>query len=326
VGEELAIKTLSLELDGPFEAQCEPVAKAFRDLADEAKQALSVVLGVDVEVTEPILGCASGEKLASAVDPSIVIVNTTFSKGIEGKAFFFSGKETVAALVGKVLDAPVEIGDEGLEGDALDAYLELVNQIWGKANLKFSDLAGSAVSTDSFAAYKAEEGGLEELLGNEPLCCAEYPIGIEGEIEGAIMFVLPQLTVEKLSEAGSGPSMDEIIAQATEEAEQDESVVTIEEPAARHDQPVTPERLNVLMDMDMPVYVRFGETQMLIKDVLQLGPGSIIELDKSIDSPVELVVNDKIVIAKGEVVVVDSNFAIRITEVKSRSDRIMGLG
>ncbi len=86
------------------------------------------------------------------------------------------------------------------------------------------------------------------------------------------------------------------------------------------------ERLNVIMDMEMPVHVRFGETQMHIKDLLQLGAGSIIELNKSVDAPVELVVNEDLVIAKGEVVVVESNFAIRITEVKSKAYRIKGLG
>lgn len=69
-----------------------------------------------------------------------------------------------------------------------------------------------------------------------------------------------------------------------------------------------------LMDVQLPVAVRFGETEMLIEDIVKLGVGSVIELSTSIDEPVELVVNGK-TYAKGEVVSVDGYYGIRILEV-----------
>jgi flagellar motor switch protein FliN/FliY len=78
------------------------------------------------------------------------------------------------------------------------------------------------------------------------------------------------------------------------------------------------------MDIPLDVSVELGHTKKTIKDVLELGPGSIIELDKLAGEAIDILVNQKY-IAKGEVVVVDENFGIRITEILDQSDRIKNL-
>lgn len=83
--------------------------------------------------------------------------------------------------------------------------------------------------------------------------------------------------------------------------------------------------INLLMDVELPVTIRIGSTEMKLIDIMRLGLGSIIELEKLVDDPVEVLVNNTLV-ARGEVVVYDSNFAIRITHVESRADRIRSLG
>ncbi len=70
----------------------------------------------------------------------------------------------------------------------------------------------------------------------------------------------------------------------------------------------------LLMDLKLQVRVLFGRTQMRFKDVLKLGPGSIVELDRAPDDVVELLVNDR-VIARGQVVVVEGCYGVRITEI-----------
>jgi flagellar motor switch protein FliN/FliY len=75
------------------------------------------------------------------------------------------------------------------------------------------------------------------------------------------------------------------------------------------------------MDVQMSVTVELGRTKMYIKDILGLGEGSIIELDKLAGEPVDLLVNGKL-IAKGEVVVIDENFGVRVTDIVSPTDRI----
>ena len=72
--------------------------------------------------------------------------------------------------------------------------------------------------------------------------------------------------------------------------------------------------LNLLMDVQMTMTVELGRTKMFIKEILALGEGSIIELDKLAGEPVDLLVNGKLV-AKGEVVVIDENFGVRVTDI-----------
>ena len=85
-----------------------------------------------------------------------------------------------------------------------------------------------------------------------------------------------------------------------------------------------PRNLELLMDVRLPVSIELGRTTMAIADILSLGNGSVVELDKLAGEPVELLVNDR-VIAQGEVVVVDENFGIRITGLVSPQERIKSL-
>lgn len=80
----------------------------------------------------------------------------------------------------------------------------------------------------------------------------------------------------------------------------------------------------VLMDVQLPVAIRFGETEMILEEIVKLGVGSVIELNSGIDQPVELVVNNRI-LARGEVVTVDGFYGIRITEITSAGERFKSL-
>ncbi|MFB9273601.1 flagellar motor switch phosphatase FliY [Cohnella cellulosilytica] len=79
--------------------------------------------------------------------------------------------------------------------------------------------------------------------------------------------------------------------------------------------------LNLLLDIPLKVTVELGRTKKQIKDILELSQGSIIELDKLAGEPVDILVNNKL-IAKGEVVVIDENFGVRVTDIVSQWDRV----
>ena len=79
--------------------------------------------------------------------------------------------------------------------------------------------------------------------------------------------------------------------------------------------------LAALMDVQLAVSIRFGETEMLLEDVVKLGIGSVIELNSAVDDPVELIVNGRC-FARGEVVTVDAFYGIKITEITSVGERI----
>ncbi len=80
------------------------------------------------------------------------------------------------------------------------------------------------------------------------------------------------------------------------------------------------QNIGLLLDVPMPISIELGRTAMTIESILDLGPGSVVELNKLAGEPVDLLVNNKL-IAKGEVVVVDENFGIRITDLLSPQDR-----
>jgi flagellar motor switch protein FliN len=83
-------------------------------------------------------------------------------------------------------------------------------------------------------------------------------------------------------------------------------------------------RIDVILDIDLPVIVRFGHTELPLRTLTRLGPGSVIDLGRSPDDPVEIMVSDR-VIARGEVVVVGGNYGIRILDVVSTSERMRSM-
>ena len=78
---------------------------------------------------------------------------------------------------------------------------------------------------------------------------------------------------------------------------------------------------DLLLDVALPVSVSFGKTSLQVREVLKLNSGSIIELDRFVAEPVDVIVNN-CVIARGEVVVVEGNYGVRITQLASREDRL----
>ncbi len=94
------------------------------------------------------------------------------------------------------------------------------------------------------------------------------------------------------------------------------AIVPVSKPNARN--------LDLLLEVEMPVSISFGRTQLALKDVFKLTIGSVVELNRAISEPVDVIVNNS-VIARGEVVVVEGNFGVRITQVMSRQDRLHSL-
>ena len=88
---------------------------------------------------------------------------------------------------------------------------------------------------------------------------------------------------------------------------------------------VSDHKIDMLLEVELDVTIELGRKKMTIQEVLQLGKGSIIELSKLAGEPVDIFVNQK-KLAQGEVVVVDENFAIRITNLIEKSERLKSLG
>ena len=86
-----------------------------------------------------------------------------------------------------------------------------------------------------------------------------------------------------------------------------------------------PSNLELLLDVRLDATIRFGQKRMLLRDILELHPGTAVALDRQVQEPVELLVGGRVV-AHGEVVIIDGNYGIRITEILNPVQRIESLG
>ena len=119
------------------------------------------------------------------------------------------------------------------------------------------------------------------------------------------------------------PPLAHLLSSATAAArEADRSAAN--EAGWRESLPARSRTMDLLLDVDLPVSVSFGKTQLAMRDVIKLTTGSIVELHRGVSDPVDVLVNGSLV-ARGEVVVVEGNYGVRILEIASRSDRMRSL-
>jgi flagellar motor switch protein FliN len=162
---------------------------------------------------------------------------------------------------------------------------------------------------------------LEELTSQACGTTATKPVGHDC-----------QFTIELVGQADGVPSDEPLIFEASfGDALKAylavwNSLTPIDKPAAGGQAPkVAGDNLDVILDIDLPMAVRFGETELPLQALVELGPGSVVDLGRSPDEPVDVLVSGKMV-ARGEVVVVGGNYGVRVTEVISRVERIRQIG
>ena len=228
--------------------------------------------------------------------------------------------------------ADMMVGGEGvsketLDNDDLDAFKEITSNIFGAiatalgSQKKLPKLSFSITQTKLIAESKAEskEGEASEADGADEAPKAE---GSElagfaksfdfdfrlGDIHSSFSLLLPQeLLTAPAARVDSAPS-------DTAPRNKESSEAT----------PLTGEEIKnigMLLDVKLNVKVRIGQKKMLLKDVVSMDIGSVIELNQLANDPLEILIDDK-VIAKGEVVIVDGNFGIRVSEIGSKRQRL----
>ncbi|MCX7799588.1 MAG: flagellar motor switch protein FliN [Fimbriimonadales bacterium] len=104
-----------------------------------------------------------------------------------------------------------------------------------------------------------------------------------------------------------------------------QAAVASSQPSSPTTRASDPGSLELLLDIPLEISVELGRVKMLVKEVVELGTGSIIEIDKAAGEPVDVLVNGRLV-ARGEVVVIEDNFGVRITEILTPQERLTKLG
>lgn len=191
------------------------------------------------------------------------------------------------------------------EADARDTYLEILSQaLSGLAQALASRLGGEVTCGKS--SEPASPPAVSEGLA--------VALTYEGTSLPALFVAFSPELVARVTE--------EPAAETPPQAEKPPASTQSREPAAVA--PFTagpPQSIEMLLDLDLPVTVSFGQSRMLLSDVLKLNTGSVIELSSHVNDPVEVIVNN-CVVATGEVVVVNGNFGIRIEHILAPEERL----
>jgi flagellar motor switch protein FliN len=254
-----------------------------------------------------------------------ILVKANYQKGLNGALFFTLPLKEGTMLVDLMLGGEGAAAEE-LVGDSKDALAETFNQVMGSANQTLSDMAGEtlAITNVEIIGMASDAAAVAEHLGQGEFQDIKLPT-TQDALSAVLHLLLPDLLLQQLKrklglveapEANEPPPPAASVAATLAAPPRQAPVASGPAPDSGN--------LDLLLDIQLPVVVRMGQTEMQMGELLKLTPGSILELNRSADAPVELLVNGKL-IAKGEVVVVDGNFAFRITEIDTRAARIRSL-
>ena len=297
-----------------------------------AATALSALLGQPVQITTPQVDLVDGAEVRGR-DGSAVVVAIEYTEGLDGRNVFVIGTRDASVV------ADLMMGGEGTPADEvgeaqLSAIAEAMNQMAGGAATAMAEMVGRRVDISS--------PSVDLLDLNDPA------VGLELGIAGAMVRTAFQLRVGDLLDTTLMQLMPLAFARAlvdsltTAEAaggtasgaeDDDRHLRAVPVPVAQpvafpslDEMPASPggSDISLLLDVPLQVTVELGRTQLRIRNVLELVPGSIVELDKLAGEPVDVLVNGK-QIARGEVVVIDEEFGVRITDVASQAKRLRGL-
>jgi flagellar motor switch protein FliN/FliY len=200
------------------------------------------------------------------------------------------------------------------ESDIRATYLELLTQALSGLARFLTVKAGTEVTLESGSEVPLPSAG-----GSVALHCLRLasPVGYSADLFVRIEPAVIQALLQQREEAPP--------AKAAEERQTQPQAQPHRAAAAAGAGPVAsgppPPSMEMLLDVELPVSVSFGRTQMPLKEVIKLSTGSIVELNRTIAEPVEVIVNN-CVVARGEVVVIEGNYGVRIQQIVSRSERL----
>ncbi|MDN5346777.1 MAG: flagellar motor switch protein FliN [Clostridia bacterium] len=304
-----------------------------------AATTLSQILNKRVTITTPSVRVTTPKELFESFEVPYLAVEVTFTEGLEG----------VNLLIIKVSDASV-IADLMMGGSGLaksevlteiqiSAVAEAMNQMIGSAATSMSTIFQRSVKISPPTVTPVDLTG-ESLPSPWPtdskIAVVSFKMEIEGLVNSEIMQVMP-LEIAKLeADLLLNPSQTGIseIPPAGDPAgaPQDFGAGEVAIPPAQPDgngenrRPpavvgASARNLDLILDVPLDISVVLGETDKPIRDILELAPGAIVELERNADEPVEILVNGTL-IARGEVVIVNENFGVRITDILDPYERV----
>ncbi|MDR2783042.1 MAG: flagellar motor switch protein FliN [Treponema sp.] len=328
------------ELSGD-DGERKALQKLLNDTCQNQSNALSTMAGSDVILGNPSISFMNRDRLVERLPDMVVAVKADFSSGFPGDHLFIIGEDTAKSLVGMISK------EENAELDAMALSMigEVASQLVGTQITALT----KATNNTAIASVSPEATNVPKALVALPsgtFPCVEYDLDLGNgrrqklwEVYGAsvshaIGIALngsaapakkAAAAVQQPAMAAGTQGMSMPIGGGGMPGMGSANVQAVQFPNLMG-QATSQEQANIslIMDVYMEMTVELGRTKKLIKEILGMGEGTIIELDKLAGEPVDILVNHKL-IAKGEVVVIDENFGVRVTEIVSPMERMSGM-
>ncbi len=265
----------------------------------------------------PTLSLQDEQELSiiSNIVPPIVLTKIKVSGDVEADIMVAFPPNMAASLSDMMMGE--EASDrEDITDDDLDAAKEIVSNIFGAIATALSgqkELPVLSFSIDSIESLSGDDEVSLESFNKMYV----YKFSLAG-ITSMLMFIIDEKLADALSPS-EGNTQN--VSPETEKEESssencDGGTVKLSEEEMKN--------ISLIMDVKLPVRVRIGKKRMLLKDVLNMDIGSVIELNQLANDPLEILVDNHI-IAQGEVVIVDGNFGIQITTIGTKKERLKQL-
>lgn len=276
-----------------------------------ANEAIATIEGLTGQVPAIVLKESEDISIVSNVIPPIALIHVSFSGEVSGKGVIMMPPQLATALGDMMLGGDGEAKDTMTDED-MDAAKEIVSNIVGA----MSTTLGSQKELPKLT-IKPERA--EFITENDEVNLDTYAkmfvfTFVLGSIKSLMMFAI---------DSGVNTALNGGKVEVTNTS----SGTIFDGPAAEHTTKLEDgemKNISLILDVKLPVRVRIGKKKMLLKDVLSMDIGSVIELNQLANDPLDILVDDY-VIAQGEVVIVDGNFGVQITSIGSKRDRLTKL-
>jgi flagellar motor switch protein FliN len=273
-------------------------------------QVVSEACGQSIELTTPLTIGTHSSDLMNELGSPMLVIQFAFASSPESTQVILLPQDTFADLSGLVKGEHVQEVDDNLVSDMRDTLEAFVQGICLAVGILRNEPVVATGLTIRFQLLNMPVNlqRAEQVIRSQVALTHETFSGTAiwlGDATSAEYLLGSDPDEEEVSTpfAQIGPSHQESASKAQEESN----------------------GLELLLDIPLEITVELGRVKMLVKDVVELGTGSIVEIDKAAGEPVDVLVNGRLV-AKGEVVVIEDNFGVRITEIINTQDRLGRLG
>lgn len=310
-----------------------------------AATTMSSIINHKVLITTPRVSCVPFRQIIEECSIPKVVAGIQFKQGLMGNNLLMMDVPDASIIADLMMGGDGSSKSDVLTELEMSAVAEAMNQMIGSASTAMATMLGRPIDIfppDVSLWDKSENIKYDNIDPDKHICRIAFDLDVEGLIQSEIMQIFDIDTVDEIAKimmSVGSQSVDEVVEPQSQIVEEPKHVAPKIEPQQEKvivQKPVfdtltpnredkkSPRNLDLILDVPLEFSVVLGKTKKTIKDILSLGNGSVVELDKLADEPLEIYVNGKL-IAQGEVVVINENFGIRITNILSKEQRVQNL-